>query len=131
MSWNCWQIWQKGQTKSKLFFRDDVSSTKWRNKFDFTTMIPQAHLLSFVFWIKLKAPEVHFENNWPLGTTQITIFIESIMKGEIKLCAWSYFEVFVNLFFVVKQIQVSNCKLVLNNINRLFFSKLLQFSSNK
>ena len=28
----------KGQTKLKWFFQDDVSSKKWTNEFDFTTM---------------------------------------------------------------------------------------------
>ena len=30
-------------------------------KFDFTTMIPQIDLFSFVFWEKLKTPKRHFE----------------------------------------------------------------------
>ena len=31
-------LWQtKGQTNSKWFFQDNVSSKKWTNKFDFTT----------------------------------------------------------------------------------------------
>ena len=32
-------------------------------KFDFTTMIPQVDLFSFVFWEKLKTLERHFEIN--------------------------------------------------------------------
>ena len=34
----------KGQTKLKWFFQADVSSKKWMNEFDFTTMIPQVDL---------------------------------------------------------------------------------------
>ena len=57
----------KGQTKLKWFFESDVSSKKWTNEFDFTTMIPQVDLFSFVFWKKLKTSKRHFEINWPLG----------------------------------------------------------------
>ena len=56
----------KGQAKSKWFFQADVSSKKPTNEFDFTTMIPQVDLLSFVFWKKLKTPKRHFKINWPL-----------------------------------------------------------------
>ena len=34
----------KGQTKLRWFFQAHVSSKKWMNKFDFTTMIPQVDL---------------------------------------------------------------------------------------
>ena len=67
-----WPIWQhyfilsKGQTKLKWFFQADVSSKKRMNTFDFTTMIPQVDLFSFVFWKKFKTPKRHFEINWPL-----------------------------------------------------------------
>ena len=40
----------KGQIKSKYFFQADVSSKKRTNKFNFTTMIIQVDLFSFVFW---------------------------------------------------------------------------------
>ena len=43
------------------------SSKKRTNEFDFTTMIPQVDLFSFVFWKKLKTPKRHFEINWPLN----------------------------------------------------------------
>ena len=56
----------KGQTKSKWFFQADVSSKKWTNEFNFTTMIPQVDLFSFVYWKKSKTPENHLEINWPL-----------------------------------------------------------------
>ena len=39
----------KGQTNSKTFFQDSVSSKKRMNEFDFTTMIPQVDLFSFRF----------------------------------------------------------------------------------
>jgi hypothetical protein len=39
---------------------------KWMNKFDFTTMLPQVDLSSFVIWKKLTIPKRHFEINWPL-----------------------------------------------------------------
>ena len=45
-----------------MIFLADISS----EKFDFTTMIPQVDLFSFVFWRKLKTPKIHFEINWPL-----------------------------------------------------------------
>ena len=53
----------KGQTKSKRFFQADVPSKTRTNEFDFTTMIPQVDLFSFVFWKKLKTPKRHFEIN--------------------------------------------------------------------
>ena len=36
-------------------------ATKFSIKFDFTTIIPQVDLFSFVFWEKLKTPKQHFE----------------------------------------------------------------------
>ena len=36
------------------------------NEFNFTTMIPQVALFSFVFWRKLKTPKSYFEINQPL-----------------------------------------------------------------
>ena len=48
------------------FFQADLSFKKWMKKFDFTTMIHQVDLSSFVFWNKLKIPKRHFEINWPL-----------------------------------------------------------------
>ena len=36
-------------------------------EFNFTTMIPQVDLFSFIFWKKLKTPKRHFEINWPLA----------------------------------------------------------------
>ena len=52
-------------------------STKWTNEFDFTTIIPQVDLFSFVFWKKLKTPKRHFEINfnWPLVFTRKLDFL--------------------------------------------------------
>ena len=55
------------QTNSKWFFQVAVSSKKRTNKVDFTTMIPQVDLFSFIFWKILKTPKRYFEINWPLN----------------------------------------------------------------
>ena len=57
----------KGQLISKANYGILISSKKRTNKFDFTTMIPQVDLFSFIFWRKLKTPKRHFEINWPLA----------------------------------------------------------------
>ena len=51
----------KGQLISKGLFGILNSHKKRTKKFDFTTMIPQVDLFSFVFWEKLKTPKRHFE----------------------------------------------------------------------
>ena len=48
---------------SRCFFQE-----KRINEFNFTTMISQFDLFSFVFWKKLKTPKRHFEIIWPLAT---------------------------------------------------------------
>ena len=53
----------KGQLISKWFLGSSISSKKRTNKFDFTTMIPQVDLFSFVFWRKSMTPKKHFEIN--------------------------------------------------------------------
>ena len=53
----------KGRHIQNDFFQADVSSKKLTNEFDFTTMIPQVNLFSFVFWKKLKTLKIHFEIN--------------------------------------------------------------------
>ena len=53
----------KGQIISKANYGILNSSKKQTNKFDFTTMIPQVDLFSFVFWRKLKTPKSYFEIN--------------------------------------------------------------------
>ena len=45
-----------------------ISPKKRTKKFDFTTIIPQVDLFSFVSWEKLKTPKRHFEINWPLAS---------------------------------------------------------------
>ena len=61
----------KGQIISKAYYGILNSSKKQMNKFDFTTMIPQDDLFSFVFWRKLKTPKRLFEINWPLVNNQL------------------------------------------------------------
>ena len=56
----------KGQIISKWFLVSSISSKKWTKEFDFTTMIPQVDLFSFVFWRKSKTPKNHLEIIWPL-----------------------------------------------------------------
>ena len=56
----------KGQIISKCFLVSSISSKKRTKEFDFTTMIPQVDLFSFVFWRKSKTPKNHFEIIWPL-----------------------------------------------------------------
>ena len=43
-----------------------ISSKKRMKEFDFTTLIPQNDLFSFIFWRKLETPKNHFEIIWPL-----------------------------------------------------------------
>ena len=56
-------LYPKGQITSKANYGILNSSKKRTNKFDFTTMIPQVDLFTFVFWRKLKTPKRHFEVN--------------------------------------------------------------------
>ena len=49
----------KGQIILKWFFVSSISSKKRTKEFDFTTMIPQVDLFSFVFWKKLTTPKKH------------------------------------------------------------------------
>ena len=51
----------KGQLISNGVLMSLISSKKRRKEFDFTTMIPQIDLFSFVFWTKSKTPKNHFE----------------------------------------------------------------------
>ena len=46
--------------------RLSISSKKWTNEFNFTTMVPQVNLFSFVFWTKSTTSKNHFKINWPL-----------------------------------------------------------------
>ena len=57
-----WQL-TKGQLISKGLFGILNCPKKRTKKFEFTTMIPQVDLFSFVFWEKLKTPKRHFEIN--------------------------------------------------------------------
>ena len=49
-----------------VFWGHQFPPKKWANNFDYTTMIPQVDLFSFVFWRKSMTPKNHFEINWPL-----------------------------------------------------------------
>ena len=58
LAWYYWcskQSVLKGQVISKGFLMSLISSKKRTKKFDFTSMIPQVDLFSFVFWRKSKA----------------------------------------------------------------------------
>ena len=51
----------KGQLISKGVLMYSISSKKRTKELDFTTMIPQIDLFSFVFWRKSKTPKNHFK----------------------------------------------------------------------
>ena len=61
-----WHHVTKGQIISKWFLMSSISSKKQTKEFNFTTMIPQIDLFSFVFWRKSKTPKKHFKIIWPL-----------------------------------------------------------------
>ena len=67
----------KGQLISKGVLMFSISSKKRTKEFDFTTMIPQIDLFSFVFWRKAKTPKNHFEIIWPLINAPLVIFPSS------------------------------------------------------
>ena len=52
----------KGQLISKGVLMSSISSKKLTKEFNFTTMIPQVDLFSFVFWRKPKTPKKPFRN---------------------------------------------------------------------
>ena len=52
----------KDQTKSKLFFQANVSSKNRLNEFNFTTMIPQVDLFSFIFLEEIEDTKNTFLN---------------------------------------------------------------------
>ena len=52
----------KGQTKSKLFFQEDVSSKKWTNEINFPNMKAQVDLFSFVFLEEIEDTKKTFQN---------------------------------------------------------------------
>ena len=59
--WTVFNTVDKGQIILKGFLMSSISSNKRTKEFDFTTMIPQFDLFSFVFWRKLKTPKKYFE----------------------------------------------------------------------
>ena len=56
-------IYSKSLLISKGLFGILNSPKKRTKKIDFTTMIPQVDVFSFVFWEVLKTPKRHFEIN--------------------------------------------------------------------
>ena len=60
----------KGQSISRCLFGIFNSPKKRTKEFDFTTMVPQVKLFSFVFWGELKTANRHFEINWPLELSE-------------------------------------------------------------
>ena len=58
----------KGQLISWGLFGILNFPKKRTKKFNFTTLISQVDLFSFVFWQKLKTSKRNFEINWSLGT---------------------------------------------------------------
>ena len=57
----------KGQLILKCLFGIFNSPKKLTKKFDFTTMVPQVELFSFVFWENWRHQKNYFEINWPLA----------------------------------------------------------------
>ena len=82
--------WFKGQAKSKWFFQAEIYSKKWTNEFDFTTMIAQVDLLSYIFWKKLKTQKRHFKINWPLvyEIASGANFIKSFVSNDKFICIY-------------------------------------------
>ena len=60
------------------------SPKKRTKKFDFTTLIPQVDLFSFVFWEKLKTLKIHFKVNWPLVSNKLWGF-QSYFCGLLRI----------------------------------------------
>ena len=75
----------KGQVISKWFLGSSISSKKWTNEFNFTTMISQVDLFSFVFWRKSMTPKNHFEINWPLGYFMNAVFSRKGHETSIRM----------------------------------------------
>ena len=71
-----------GQIILKANYGNLNSSKKRTKKIDFTTMIPQVDLFSFVFWRKLKASKRHFEIKWPLVRTRL-VHVSTLQKLNI------------------------------------------------
>jgi hypothetical protein len=84
----------KGRHIQNDFFQADVSSKKLTNEFDFTTMIPQVNLFSFVFWKKLCPEILSFLADF-LGSPQAApIFLnnssEEDLTGNSNLLGYFY-----------------------------------------
>ena len=66
-----------------------------RKKFDFTTLVPQVDLFSFVFLEEWKTPKKHFEFNWPLDPTTNS---ETTNPDFLRISLW------IRLFLIKKYI---------------------------
>ena len=71
----------KGQIISKCFFVSLISSKKQTKEFNFTAMIPQVDLFSFVFWRKSKTSKKPFRNYLTFNTRSKPALLEID-------CAW-------------------------------------------
>ena len=76
------------------------SSKNWKNEFDFTTMIPQVNLFSFVFLEEIEDTKKTFPNE----LTFSTVFV--ISKGHLKNLDWTR----VTYFGAPEAKGQSNCK---------------------
>ena len=61
-----WTPWLKVSKTRKQIVKPWILP-KRTNEFDFTTIISQVDLFSFILWKKLKTPKRYFEINWPLA----------------------------------------------------------------
>ena len=75
------------QDKWQVMCCKESQGTKFFIKFDFSTMIPQVDLFSFIFWEKLKTPKQHFEINWPLDGKNIKS-VQKIIDICLKTNYW-------------------------------------------
>ena len=63
----------------------DIQKSK---TFDFTTMVPQVELFSFVFWENWRHLKRHFEINWPLicAVNFMHSFVTTKLARVLKIC---------------------------------------------
>jgi hypothetical protein len=109
----------KGQLISKWFLKSSISSKKWTNKFDFTTIITQVDLFSFIFWRKLTTPKNYFEMNWPLARRteahslckQCLHDLHFLKKGILLTKPFQASQIWHQLSIYENKILVQNCLL--------------------
>ena len=76
----------KGQLISKYLFGIFNSPKKQTKKFDFTTMVPQVELFSFVFWENWRHLKRHFKIKWQIGGLPVfAISFNSVYKLRINI----------------------------------------------